>query len=561
MNKTIGFIVFFMFLLLCCSREKRGVDVFLWPSTGVEEADSLVPKLQNAFEGGADDDSVSSLLQKLSEIHSRNEGNPRLGALKSYWEARFLSRSGERSRANEILIKAMQELDSAAHTYHYYKLRSQLERTTPSLHRRFRLGAENTAYFSSIGDSLSVAHSLLTTANLLRLIGETSKAESEFRRASAIWREAGLERNYANNQINIALCLDGESADSLYAVLIESPVIKADTAAYTLLLRNMATQADERGKTEEALRLSEYGLALIGESDRYEANAAVLHSIRGLSLLNTGNLEEAKEEARLALGMSDSPLEKYAEYDVLLKAAQIYRECGVQDTALLLLDKALLTRTDDDFELNNITLSIEESRQEMMQMEYQSELVNVRHLLWLSVIVALLLVMAGVALVLHRQVKMRRMKEEMAMAQLEDSRSRLARETLMYEQNESLIDSLKTEIESLRDGGEVAPKVASQLLSVLRMQIADRSERQTFLDVHNHMLPGFSARLKADFPDLTEHQIKLSAYISAGMSNALIAKLLNITPASVRTLRYRIRSKFGLRREDSLEEFLRRYTS
>lgn len=75
------------------------------------------------------------------------------------------------------------------------------------------------------------------------------------------------------------------------------------------------------------------------------------------------------------------------------------------------------------------------------------------------------------------------------------------------------------------------------------------------------MLPEFSAKLKAQYPDLTEHQIKLAAYISAGMSNSVIAKLLNITPASVRTLRYRMRSKFNLERNDSLEEFLRRYAT
>lgn len=58
---------------------------------------------------------------------------------------------------------------------------------------------------------------------------------------------------------------------------------------------------------------------------------------------------------------------------------------------------------------------------------------------------------------------------------------------------------------------------------------------------------------------MTEGQVKLCAYIGAGMSNASIAKLLNITVQSVRTNRYRLRSRFGLAPGDSLEDFIRRY--
>lgn len=553
------FCVIFIFIFISACQSHR--SDYGWPTSGVQEADSLSRTMQRAFDFGASDDSLKSLISRLENVSKKNKDNVLVATLHKYWDARFKTRSGMRNEANDIVLDAMASLDSARHTYYYYKLRSLLERTTPHIDRRYRLGAENTEYFRSIGDSLSVAHSLLTTANLLLHIGETSKAEAEFREASKIWKEAGLTRNYYNNGINIALCLQGEKEDSLYRVLIESPVIKQDTAAYTLLIRNMAFSAKEKGNAKEALDLSEKGLKIIGKNKKFDANAAVLYSIKAEKLLEKNDLQGALEASRNIFNLSNMPIEKYEEYVLLLSTSKVYGACGINDTALLLLNRALDVRTDKEFELNNITLSVEKSRQELMKMKFDSEINSMRNLLWISIFIILLIIMASIVVVLNRKIKYRKIKEELTLAQLEESRSHLAREILMYEQNEALIDNLKSEIEALRDKGEIKQKASSQLLSELRMQIADRSERQVFLDIHDHMLPGFSAKLKADFNDLTEHQIKLSAYISAGMSNQQIAKLLNITPASVRTLRYRMRTKFGLQRNESLEEFLRKYST
>ena len=548
----------------CTHVSKRGVGdskLPFWPSTRSFEADSLMKELQEAFDNGDSDENIDRMTLRLEELSRKDARNEVLFASYKYWTARNLLRKGNIADGNMAAIDGISRLDSAQNTYLFFKIRSLLERTLPEIEKRYRFGMENIKYFRSIDDSLSLAHSLLTVGHLLRVIGETDKARESFEEASDIWKNEGKVRNYINNQINIALCLQGEEADSLNDILIATEQIRKDTAAYTLILRNVATSAISRGNYDRALEIAELGLATIDTIGTFEANASVLNSVKGKVLLYQDKKPEALRQARLALAQSDKPIEKYAEFIVISDASEIFKECGLVDSAYILMKKALDIRTDNDFELNNITLGIEEGRQEFMQLEFDSQIKTVRYQLWLAIAVALLVIMASLALYLSRKIKLKRQEEKGILNELKDTRTRLARETLMFEQNESFIDMMKKEIEKERNRGEISQQAASQLLSMMTLQTTDRIERKAFTDIHDHLLPGYSASLKADFPDLTEHQVKLAAYITAGMSNNIIAKIFNITPASVRTMRYRLRNKFGLSREESLEDFLRGYSN
>lgn len=59
--------------------------------------------------------------------------------------------------------------------------------------------------------------------------------------------------------------------------------------------------------------------------------------------------------------------------------------------------------------------------------------------------------------------------------------------------------------------------------------------------------------LKA-YPSLTKKQIEFAGYIALGLTTKQIAELLKIDAASVNTNRYRLRTKMGLDRNQSLEE-------
>lgn len=82
-------------------------------------------------------------------------------------------------------------------------------------------------------------------------------------------------------------------------------------------------------------------------------------------------------------------------------------------------------------------------------------------------------------------------------------------------------------------------------------EVLARIEQQFDL-IHNN----FMKRLHARHPDLSNNECMMCAYLKMNLSTKEIAPLLNISVRGVETMRYRMRKKFGLEREDSLVDYL-----
>ena len=82
-------------------------------------------------------------------------------------------------------------------------------------------------------------------------------------------------------------------------------------------------------------------------------------------------------------------------------------------------------------------------------------------------------------------------------------------------------------------------------------EVLKRIEDQFDL-IHNN----FMKRLHARHPELSNNERMMCAYLKMNLSTKEIAPLLNISVRGVETIRYRLRKKFGLEREDSLTDYL-----
>ncbi|OQX72581.1 MAG: hypothetical protein B6D64_14955 [Bacteroidetes bacterium 4484_276] len=67
---------------------------------------------------------------------------------------------------------------------------------------------------------------------------------------------------------------------------------------------------------------------------------------------------------------------------------------------------------------------------------------------------------------------------------------------------------------------------------------------------------GFFEKLIRDFPNLTQNELKLCAYLKMNLSTKEIARMLNIGTESVITKRYRLRKKLKLDNEENLVGFV-----
>ncbi len=66
----------------------------------------------------------------------------------------------------------------------------------------------------------------------------------------------------------------------------------------------------------------------------------------------------------------------------------------------------------------------------------------------------------------------------------------------------------------------------------------------------------FNIRLKELYPEISQNDLKLCALIKLHLSIKEMAGILNISPDSVKTARYRLRKKLQLNTEDNLTEFI-----
>ncbi len=131
--------------------------------------------------------------------------------------------------------------------------------------------------------------------------------------------------------------------------------------------------------------------------------------------------------------------------------------------------------------------------------------------------------------------------------------------------NETLIE-IKTDLLQVSN----SLKHSNPDLTVLRriiLRINNKIEDNILLDdmfrkfekhfdlVHNNLIKNLSEQ----YPSLTLNERKMCAFIKMQLSSKEMAPLLNISLRGVETLRYRLRKKFGLSREDSLTIFLNNF--
>jgi tetratricopeptide (TPR) repeat protein len=75
-----------------------------------------------------------------------------------------------------------------------------------------------------------------------------------------------------------------------------------------------------------------------------------------------------------------------------------------------------------------------------------------------------------------------------------------------------------------------------------------------FQEVHE----GFFSKLGDRYPGLTQHDLRLCAYLRMNLSSKEVAQLMNITLAGINKSRQRLRHKLGVDSDTDLVEFLRR---
>jgi len=154
--------------------------------------------------------------------------------------------------------------------------------------------------------------------------------------------------------------------------------------------------------------------------------------------------------------------------------------------------------------------------------------------------------------------ELEKLKIEKMQNEIDLQNSALASSTLHLVQKNTTLHKVKSDIESIKmkvkdvEVKKQLKKVLSALSDDIRLEQEWHSFEIHFDKVHSDFLK----RLKAEHPNLSPKDLKLSAYLRMNLNTKEIAPLLNISVRGVEISRYRLRKKLELSTDTNLSEWM-----
>ncbi|MBL3658702.1 triple tyrosine motif-containing protein [Fulvivirga sediminis] len=139
----------------------------------------------------------------------------------------------------------------------------------------------------------------------------------------------------------------------------------------------------------------------------------------------------------------------------------------------------------------------------------------------------------------------------------------LANYTMLLVKKKEIFSEIQEDIKVLRS--QVKTEGSRKKLQSMYAKINDHVIGEEYMNVFESNFEkvhhDFFTNLKDKYPDLTQRELRICAFIKMNLSNKEISPLLNISVRGVETARYRIRKKLHLEHDSNFTEFLEKIVS
>ena len=146
------------------------------------------------------------------------------------------------------------------------------------------------------------------------------------------------------------------------------------------------------------------------------------------------------------------------------------------------------------------------------------------------------------------------LKNEKLKVEIQHKNKELATATMHLLNKNDFMNGLKNRLKHLKDGAE--HKEIKDIIKEIEKNISDDDDWKHFEIHFDNVHSEFLKRIKEHYPQLSQQDIKLAAFLRMNMSSKEIASLLNISVRGVEISRYRLRKKLELDRDINLVEFM-----
>jgi hypothetical protein len=147
-----------------------------------------------------------------------------------------------------------------------------------------------------------------------------------------------------------------------------------------------------------------------------------------------------------------------------------------------------------------------------------------------------------------------RMEYDQLKQQLRTKTIELAKKAKENEEKNRLLLTLKEKYEAAQEDPSVSKYKWKEMERLLDSYL--KVEDKTFEIQMDELYQAFFKKLKDRFPGLSNNDLRLCAYLRAGISSKEIAEIFNIQPSSFYISRSRLRKKLKLEMDENLYDFL-----
>jgi len=161
----------------------------------------------------------------------------------------------------------------------------------------------------------------------------------------------------------------------------------------------------------------------------------------------------------------------------------------------------------------------------------------------------------------HAEQEITKLQNEKLQAEISHKNIQLADSTMAIIKKNELLIGIKEELDKQRDrlGEEYPHRYFERVLSLINKNISNDNDWKVFEELFDQAHENFFKRLKTAYPELTQSDLKLCAYLKLNLSSKEIAPLLNISFRGVETRRFRLRRRLSLESDSNLVEFVMQF--
>lgn len=295
-----------------------------------------------------------------------------------------------------------------------------------------------------------------------------------------------------------------------------------------------------------------------------------------------GEYREARRLNNHALEIARKVKSPRREMEVLEFMVKIHEKGGNLQDALITLKKhnqlkdsvntmanrQRVAELSAEFDLERKENELQLARQELTLLEQKESLLTARQFLMAAVILVLILFIAVIWIYQKGRVKRALINERLAEQKAENEallKQRLSRELELKDQElKSIADRLaqqnqrvqdfKAELseQSTRRENLIESEKIESIINFLERQPESYLTWQHFRLKFDENYPDFTARLVAEYPDLTTNEIDISILLKINLPNKEMAQILNISYDAIKKSLQRMYRKMGLSTPEEL---------